>query len=181
MSPQVFRALDIDASGTLEVRELDIAFSKLKAVLRKAKYTDAAADVGAVRAVAGMFEAVVPAALALEKAQTVLDGIRNGTVASRLGDMLMVQHVDVADLKNKWDSDGNGKLDRTELAQRVRSIGFQATDEELAELFDTLDLDGYARPPLPAPLSPCVCESRCRASCYRVPRELLPSCYLAAA
>ena len=144
----VFNALDIDGSGTLEVPELGIALTKLKNILSKAKYGDDAKRVDGVRSIARAFEAALPSAELLEKEQGTLAIIQAGTVASRLGDMLKDKNVDIGDLKNKWDSDGNGKLDASELAQRVRDIGFVATDDEMAELYSALDSDGSvtARP-----------------------------------
>lgn len=35
---------------------------------------------------------------------------RKGTVRSRLGDLLKAKNIKIADLRNKWDKDGSGKV-----------------------------------------------------------------------
>lgn len=139
----VLARADIDNSGGLEVRELNIAFAKLKGALKRKKYLDTAAKVdGARTAAAALDEAAKLVGLSdVEEEQLVAFRRQNGSPASRLGELLKEKGVKVSDLKAKWDKDGNGKLDRTEFDKNIRELGFAASDGELAELFVALDHD----------------------------------------
>ena len=140
----LFSALDIDGSASLEVREIGIAFSKLKGALRRQKYADRAARVERIRAAAVAHDQAAVQVKMLEVEQKALDEIIGGTVKTRLGDCLKEKNIKVSDLKAKWDADGNGKLDRPEFCKNIRSLGFEkseCTDAEMHELFDELDAD----------------------------------------
>lgn len=102
---RLFHALDIDGSGSLEVRELKIAFSKLRAALRRERYTSPAKKVQEQREAAEKIQALAPLVAAYEAEEKVLARLRGGTVNSRLGELLKVQRVDVNDLKAKWDAE----------------------------------------------------------------------------
>lgn len=125
------------------MRELNIAFAKLKGALKRKKYLDTAAKVdGARTAAAALDEAAKLVGLSdVEEEQLVAFRRQNGSPASRLGELLKEKGVKVSDLKAKWDKDGNGKLDRTEFDKNIRELGFAASDGELAELFVALDHD----------------------------------------
>lgn len=136
------RPAQIDGSGTLEVREIEIAFSKLKGALKRERYTKPAERVTALREAATAIEAFAPTVAFLEKEEKVLEVLRKGTVNSRLGDLLKEKNIDVNDLRTKWDGDGNGKLDLEEFSKNIRGgLGFVATDAEMANLFKSLDAD----------------------------------------
>ena len=145
---RLFCKIDIDSSGGLELAELECAFSRLKGNLRvdkysgaAAKYRAASAKAVALRECAVAFEDAARNTAAHEQATEALEAMRCGTVKSRLGDMLKVKKIKIADLRNKWDGDGNGKLDRGEFNKNIMALGFEATEEEYTELFDSLDAD----------------------------------------
>ena len=145
---KLFSKIDIDSSGGLELQELQLAFSKLKGNLRidkysgaAAKYRAAAAKAIALRECGVAFEEASRDTASHEQAVLALEAMQSGTIKSRLGDTLKAKKIKVSDLKNKWDSDGNGKLDRNEFNKNIMSLGFEASDEEYNELFDSLDVD----------------------------------------
>ena len=45
------------------------------------------------------------------------------------------------DLFKKWDDDGSGGVDRKEFCRAIRSLGFDAPQEDLDALFDEMDGD----------------------------------------
>jgi len=135
------KKLDIDSGGKLEIPEIQIAFAKIKGETRRAKYVDAAVKIAALRQAGELFDAAAAATAATEVAEAELNGMRNGTVRSRLGDLLKAKAVKVQDLRNTWDKDGNGKLDLKELSKNLDDLGFERSEDETKELFGQLDID----------------------------------------
>ena len=118
-----------------------IGFSRLRGTVKRKRYDDAAIKVAALRKAGKAHDDAAAAVLSHEAEKVILDGITEGTVSSRLGDLLKAKKINVSDLKNKWNDDGNGKLDLAELTHHVSELGFEATEEEYAQLFAELDKD----------------------------------------
>jgi len=97
--------------------------------------------IAALRQAGELFDAAAAATAATEVAEAELNGMRNGTVRSRLGDLLKAKAVKVQDLRNTWDKDGNGKLDLKELSKNLDDLGFERSEDETKELFGQLDID----------------------------------------
>jgi Ca2+-binding EF-hand superfamily protein len=137
----LFEAMDVDGSGALRLREVQIAFAKLKAGVRYDAYDRAARELKALRAGAIAVQTMVEETRASEGKDAELALCKRGTVRTRLGDLLRAKSVKLQELRHKWDRDGNGKLDSAEFSARVRELGFEATDAEVHGLFCELDTD----------------------------------------
>ena len=98
---------------------------------------------------------------------------RAESVTLRLADMLDVNYSRVSDLFRAWDTNGDGKISRTEFRRAMEFLKLPSTDAEIDELFDKFDRDGSgslnfkelqkeiqlarkraSSPSRPAPLSP---------------------------
>lgn len=138
------RKLDTDGNGMIDQEELEVAFSKMKGNIKRSKYSEVASRVSKLRAEAEAYEEAAALVTKLQDEEALLEGMRTGTVASRLGDLLKERKIKVGDLKAKWDGDGNGKLDFDEFRKHLsgpKGLGFEATEAELSELFNQLDND----------------------------------------
>ena len=58
-------------------------------------------------------------------------------IAARLAE----RKTKLVDLFREWDSDGGGKISKTELTKGLKKLGIDATDESLMSLFDSWDRD----------------------------------------
>ena len=67
---------------------------------------------------------------------------RAESVTLRLADMLDVNYSRVSDLFRAWDTNGDGKISRTEFRRAMEFLKLPSTDAEIDELFDKFDRDG---------------------------------------
>ena len=56
--------------------------------------------------------------------------------------MLDVNYSRVSDLFRAWDTNGDGKISRTEFRRAMEFLKLPSTDAEIDELFDKFDRDG---------------------------------------
>lgn len=137
-----FQTIDIDRSSALSAHELVLALLSLKNAAKREAYKDALAKLEGLRETAAAFEHAARAVADHDAGKAAHEGMRRGSVSSRLGELLKQRGVQVNDLRNKWDTDGSGKVDRTEFKQNLLALGFECTAAELDELFAELDADG---------------------------------------
>lgn len=130
-----------NGGADLEPSELSSGFAKLVGVVKRKRFVDAAARAAALRKAAKAHDDAASAVLAHEAEEATLEKMRKGTVASRMGDLLFAQNINVNDLKHKWDTDGSGKLQSAEFVQHALAMGLEATQAEAASLFGQLDKD----------------------------------------
>ena len=62
--------------------------------------------------------------------------------AEKLKDALGKRLNEMLDLFKKWDTDGNGSIDKSEFRKAVAALGLQSEDAVVDEVFDCYDADG---------------------------------------
>ena len=132
------------ASGgdrTVDATELSAGFAKLRGIVRRKRFVDAAAKAAALRKAAKAHEEAAAQVTAQVAEEKKLEAMREGTVSSRLGDLLHREHITEHELDVKFDSDGSGKINEQELADGCAKLGFVATPAQYKELFRELDAD----------------------------------------
>ena len=97
---ELFESLDIDGSGALETSEMRLALKRLQEEVADVKgqyaYVQVRAD--SIRQVAAAYDGARLDTLAFEKAEIMLDEMRGGSVASRLGALLKSRNVKVSEI-----------------------------------------------------------------------------------
>ena len=61
---------------------------------------------------------------------------------TQLRDALSKNAVRVIDLFREWDSDGSGTVSKKEFAKAMPELGFDASEQDVSALFDSMDPDG---------------------------------------
>ena len=125
----VFGHLDGDNSGLVDYVELN---AKLRPKACRHRRSDCARRCSSSAAAIGSPGWL--AAAELERGK--------GDIAMQLHDLLAKNFLRVFDLFQKWDEDHSGDVDRTEFAQCITALGYDAPHEEVMKLFDSFDLDG---------------------------------------
>jgi len=143
---RLFDQLDADRSGSLEVSEIKDALKKLheaaaNATVRAANEGAQASELRArAQRASKVAEAIVSSeekAAELKEAESRLEQ----SVGVQLGTKLSNKGAKVGEIVAKWGG-GDGSIDKTEFSTQVRALGVVCTDEELEELFDSIDDDG---------------------------------------
>ena len=141
----LFDSLDEDGGGELDVTELARALKRLRTMVSdvKGQYAYTAERAEVIRGVAETYDMAAHETLAHESGIEKLEELRQGTVASRLGDLLKNRNIKVSDMAESWDKDKSGEVDLSEFKKGARDLGFtRESDVGLNEVFATLDKDG---------------------------------------
>ena len=131
--------------AALDVPEIKSALKKLKAAAAhtQANASMARAHGAALRVKADKIRKGVKAiTLEAEAVATAIKAIRKGTMASRLGEFMFKHGIKPHELAAKWDSSGNGEIDKSEFRERVLGLGLEGSAAEVDGLFESLDGDG---------------------------------------
>ena len=97
------------------------------------------------RETAEVYRAASTSAAAYQAQEEELAALRRGSATTRLGTLLKVRNIKISELVTSWDKDGNGQVVASEFNRHLHELGLQATDEELDELFNSLDHDRSGR------------------------------------
>ena len=150
----VFDAIDIDGGGTLEYSELNKAFRRggsikldrslepgaagaieLKA---KNKFGSASVKSGSGRYSIGAAQSASQRSLSSSTSKLTTQDL----ILEDLHKTLARNAPRLEQLFKRWDTNGDGQIDRKEWAEALPMIGINTTSEMIAKLFDELDTDG---------------------------------------
>lgn len=142
----LFMSLDDDGGGTLDTKELKQALKKMmdahSNMLKLGDNTKAAAAKFREQA-KEVRDGHLATLLAFEAACAALKAARSETsVGSELGDIIAGKGMKAADVARKWDSSGDGDIDKKEFQKNVLAMGVTHSADEVDALFDSLDADG---------------------------------------
>uniref|UniRef100_A0A7S3BDG9 EF-hand domain-containing protein n=1 Tax=Haptolina ericina TaxID=156174 RepID=A0A7S3BDG9_9EUKA len=144
-----FDTIDNDRSGTLDLHELKAEMKKLQeravklAAVAAQKAKQAASLRKAQEARQQLEERKTRLEAQLVDLEQQVEAQRGEQpLAVKLGQLLEVDSLSVADWMKKWDKDGDGKISRVEFRYRSSSLGLREHEKDLESLFDRLDKDG---------------------------------------
>ena len=134
-------------SGDLDVSEMKSALQQLKSNVRGVadQMARQQAVVRSKRETAEVYRGASTSAAAYQAQEEELAALRRGSATTRLGTLLKVRNIKISELVASWDKDGNGQVVASEFNRHLHELGLQATDEELDELFNSLDHDRSGR------------------------------------
>ena len=140
----LFKELDNDGGGDLDVDELKVAFGKLKDAVVKAKENASKSQEAAemLRMVAVRVRGVADQLAKKEAMALELIQMRKGDVRSKLGDAINARNLKATEVAQSWDVSGDGEIDKKEFRMNVLALNINAEADEIDALFDTLDTDG---------------------------------------
>ena len=140
----LFKQLDSDGGGDLDVAELKAAFKKFKDTAHKARSSANAENAVAdeKRAKAERIREVGRQVAKKEAMAAELLEMRKGGVGAKLGDIINLKNMKAADVARAWDKSGDGEIDMKEFRENVLSMGVKAEGEDIDALFKELDADG---------------------------------------
>lgn len=139
----VFDEMDADGGGTLDVDEMRDA---LKKFAREASDFVARSDV--IKQQMSFFTQRKNNVQQALDAITALEDVNKATstadlsIDARLGSLLKRKSMKASEIISRWDPNGDGEIDMHEFRTNVKSLGLQATNEEIDTLFRSLDEDG---------------------------------------
>ena len=146
-----FTTLDTDKSGSLDAAELSRYLLGLKAAITRKAYEKPLNAIVGLRSTAQTFARAAALVTDLEaSAENGSSGGEQGTSASRSLPARLGIHLSQAGVKREStddmkamfpDGDGNGKIVRSEFGDALAALGFEATAEEVGQLFDDFDAD----------------------------------------
>ena len=139
----LFASLDDDGGGTLDIMEISSALKKFQqAAIAMGQFAhEMQARIKRIDEVKTAAQEALDSTSSLEHLnQRVKDMSANPSVASRLGAQILSKRMKASDVINKWDSNGDGSLDKSEFRQNVKGLGVAADSHEIDALFDTLDI-----------------------------------------
>ena len=143
----LFAELDDDGGGKLDVFELKGAMKALAEA--SDKYIKSAAGtrarIGNLRTQALEATKTAETTAVSERAIREIESIQqNKGIDARLGTLLeqKASAMKVSDIVQKWDTSGDGLIDKDEFRTNVKKLGLVATNLEIDDLFDKLDKDG---------------------------------------
>ena len=144
----LFDQLDLDHSKDIDVSELAAAMKTLKAESAKAARLRENLEVQVERlsTLAVQWEKAVAAAEECEAAKVKMKEMSaNPSVMQRVGAAMLKAGLKASEIALKWDVNGDGKIDRSEVINALRELGVQASDEELEGAVASMDKnqDGY--------------------------------------
>ena len=143
----LFASLDADGGGELDMKELKAALKKMIDAHSNRKKAGSAAlrhvNLLRERAKALKEGEALAAARASEAMCVKLLEVRSSmTIGSQLGDVINKKGMKVGDVAKKWDTSGDGELDKKEFRKSALGLGLVATAADVDSLFDSLDTDG---------------------------------------
>jgi Ca2+-binding EF-hand superfamily protein len=143
---ELFNSLDADGGGELDMKELKAALKQMIDAHNNRKKAGSAALANAKslrgKAMALKDGEALSAARASEAMCVKLEEMRNSsTVESKLGDFINSKGMKAGDVAKKWDTSGDGELDKKEFRKSVLGLGFAANEAAVDTLFDSLDID----------------------------------------
>ena len=141
----IYHSIDLDGSGTLDMKEVKVALKKLQEEHATVDQREEQQRVRASskRRLAESFSNAVAATIDFEEASKVLAKMRDDQdMGAKLGELIKRRNIKVSELVGTWDEDGSGYIDRKEFRVHVRLVGLDATDKDLDQIFDQLDSDG---------------------------------------
>lgn len=122
----VFEHLDDDGNGRLTYAELKAKLLP-QAAVRQLHKLRTGASLRRVRRISSERLESGPGALPV---QIQLKGI------------LRANMMRLTDLFRRWDSDGNGRIDKREFREAIGALGYDAPPAEVNRLFEEFDIDG---------------------------------------
>ena len=140
---ELFKTIDTDGGGTLDVGELTEAMKQIKA---EAKDGDKRGDVlreelDALRTRMALVEDVLRATTAAEEQDASFARRKaNPSVAARLGLEMRNRSTKVTDLVATWEST-DGQVTKPQFRNNVRAFGIEDNDDNIDAVFDMVDLD----------------------------------------
>lgn len=139
----LFAELDADGDGALDVDELKAAMQRL---LRDAKAADTAKEAARARVAVldermGSVNKALDLTRAAETADAELARVRDNPILNaRLGHLLMIRRIKIADVVATWEAT-KGEVNAAQFRRNVRTLGLDATDGDIDDLFSSLDSD----------------------------------------
>ena len=81
-----------------------------------------------------------------EALQATAASMMSGTLERKMGIATNAMQMSLQDLIRSWDSNKDGEIQPIELRKAIRnSLKIQATNQEIDDLFKSLDIDGMQR------------------------------------
>ena len=140
----LFEEMDDDGGGSLDVEELQSALKdfQAKAATAAAASNSVMEGLDFIRSKVASVQECLNATLTFENGQQQLEYLRtNSKVDAELGRHLLAKTIKITELVNRWDSNGNGTIERDEFRYHVCNLGIVSEPEDIDELFDRLDDD----------------------------------------
>jgi len=158
----LFDELDADHSGALDLGEMKVALKQLLAKASELRAKESALAEAAVRCRqrAQQIDAAIDAAKAYEEKEIELRTMRvmlgydepkttprkgappvvlHGALDVRLYGSMVKRNMKIGELILLWDKDRSGTIDKKEFGTNVKAMVPTAADDEIGELFATLD------------------------------------------
>jgi len=151
---ELFAKFDSNDNDFIEPKELEPALAVWRDASKDAdtRLEDIRRRVTELRAVAKELRRVARITAELEAEDAKLAQMKGvePTLTSRIGKVLTLRNMRAADIAQQakqggWDTDGDGRVDKLEFRFHIRKLGSglqAAADEELDDLFKSLDGDG---------------------------------------
>ena len=141
----LFEAFDVDGGGSLDPDELKAAFKKLQmhAIKREQQLPAVLEKVAYYEQRAAKVQAAIDAAKDATRSGEQAKNVHATTpVDVRLGSLLRKKSMKASEIIQRWDPSGDGQIDIFEFRTNVRGLGLEASNDELDDLFRSLDEDG---------------------------------------
>jgi len=139
---QLFRTIDADKNGELDLNEMKVAFKQLQKAAKdsaeRIKAINEAAE--ALRAQSAQYLGVVDITREYEAATKALAVAEGKSISAQLGQIIKSKGVKVGDLIQQWGG-ADGEIDRHEFRREMKALGIGADVHEVDTLFDQIDLD----------------------------------------
>ena len=140
---ELFGEMDDDGGGSLDTSELTAAMKKLQEQARLNEETAAKVHerVDFLKSRLEQAVDVVQKTSEAEQADLKVQELKgNVRCSARVGALLLKKNTKIGDLVNTWEST-DGEVNKRQFRKNVRVLGIEAEDDELDELFDSLDED----------------------------------------
>ena len=141
----LYDSFDDDHSGELDVSELKVALKKLQEASAKAAVAASHAhdEAESMRASAAVQQEVITATVEYEEAVAAFkQAVNEKGVRAQLGGILRAKGLKVSEIVAKWGGGKSGEISQGVFRKQVFALGVQAADEEVDELFNSIDDDG---------------------------------------
>jgi Ca2+-binding EF-hand superfamily protein len=138
----LFESLDEDGGGTLDLAEIRSALKRLHtaAVIGAKEAAEVRSKIERIQEVQTLASEALEITLTVEKATMGVEELSsNLSVSARMGAQIIAKRLKPADVVQKFDANGDGKLDMGEFRQNVKALGVQAESSEIDQLFNSLD------------------------------------------